>query len=310
MQLRWVLALGLAVLGSRAALADDTGKVTETSPPKRAGEPRSAENLLADGRLEYERGDYDAAVHTLVPLLYPSVTLPSEDAVVEAHRLLALSYLLQKKEVEAEQEATSLFLLRPTFQLDPIVDPPMAVSFFENVRKQHADKIVELRERAKKDAAARAIEAERVKREHAERVYIERTVEHHSRLIATVPFGVGQLQNGQTTKAALFASGEILFGALSLGGYLALEQKYPVDPGTNKRYFPTGEENTARALIGLQLGAGIAFWATLAWGLIDAHVLFRREVVKTRELAQPPRGTKTSSSVTIKPGGLGLQGAF
>ena len=75
MQLRWVLALGLAVLGSRAALADDTGKVTETSPPKRAGEPRSAENLLADGRLEYERGDYDAAAGSS-----PSDGIPSPSA--------------------------------------------------------------------------------------------------------------------------------------------------------------------------------------------------------------------------------------
>jgi hypothetical protein len=242
-----VVALAISLFVAQAAYADDVAK------PDAAPSKRSAEASLADGRLEYERGDYAAAVHTLVPLLYPSVTLASEEAVVEAHRLLALSYLLQKI----------------------------------------------------KDEEARAKEAERKRRAEAERIFIDRTVEHHSRIIATVPFGVGQLQNGQPTKAALFLSSELVFGAASLAGYLALEQKYPVDSTTNRRYFPIGQEGTARALLGLQLGAGIAFWATLAWGLIDAHVLYRREVVKTREVAQPP-----PKAITVRPGGLGLQGAF
>jgi len=299
-KLRRVLAFALSLSIAHAAYADDTTK----GPPEATPLKRSAEALLADGRLEYERGDYAAAVHTLVPLLYPSVTLASEEAVVDAHRLLALSYLLQKKEVEAEEEATSLLALRPSFRLDPIVDPPMAVSFFEAVRKRQTARLTELREREIKDAEARTKEAERKRRAEAERIFIERSVEHHSRLVATIPFGVGQFQNGQNTKAALFLSAELAFGAASLAGYLTLEQKYPVDTSTNRRYFPPGQENTARALIGLQLGAGIAFWATLAWGLIDAHVLFRREVVKTREVPQPPK------AVTIRPGGLGLQGAF
>jgi hypothetical protein len=295
-QVRRVLVLSMTLMISHAVHADEPYKSTEST--------RSPESLLEFGRVEYERGDYSAAVHTLVPLLYPSVALGSEDAVVEAHRLLALSYLLQKKELEAEEEATSLFALRPSFRLDPIVDPPMAVSFFETVRTRQSARLTELHAREVKDAEARAKETERKRRASAERIIIERTIEHHSRLLATVPFGVGQFQNGQMTKAALFLSGELVFGAASLAGYLALQEKFPVDGSSNHRFVPAGQESTAHALLGLQLGAGIAFWATLAWGLIDAHVLFRREVVKTRELTQPPKG------VTIGPGGLGLQGAF
>ena len=279
--------------------------------PVRGEAPRkSPENRLAEGRLAYERGDYPLAVVTLTPLLYPSIELASEDAVIEAHRLLALSYLLEKKEPEAAEEATSILALRPSFQLDPIVDPPMAVSFFESVRKRQEARLHDLRERARKDAEARAREDAERRHATAERVYIERTVTRRSRLVATLPFGVGQWQNGQRTKAALFLSSELVFGALSLSGYVALDQKYPYDPSTRKRFYPIAEQTTAQALLGLQLGAGIAFWATVLWGIIDAHVLFKRETVQTREV---PRGLKSlmlSPSAAPSGGGLSLQGAF
>ena len=94
--------------------------------------------------------------------------------------------------------------LRPTYQLDPIVDPPVAVRFFEDVRRRHSERInaikkreVEETEREHKEEERRLAEA----RAKAERIYVDRTVERHSRLIALLPFGAGQAQNGQTAKA-------------------------------------------------------------------------------------------------------------
>ncbi|MEO6954564.1 MAG: hypothetical protein ABI321_22390 [Polyangia bacterium] len=271
---------------------------------------KTPEALLADGKLAYERGNYALAVHTLSPLLYPSIALTSEEAVVEAHRLLALSHLLQKQEAEAEEEATSILTLRPSFQLDPIVDPPMAVAFFDGVRKKQESRLRELRAREAKEQEARAIEEARIRHATAERVYIEKTVQKHSRLLATIPFGVGQFQNGQNTKAALFLSSELLFGALSLSAYVALDQKYPYDPSANRRYFPAPQKGTAQALIGLQLGAGIAFWATLLWGIIDAHVLYKPQVTKTREVAAPKHSVSLAPIVGPGQGGLSVGGTF
>jgi hypothetical protein len=88
---------------------------------------------------------------------------------------------------------------------------------------------------------------------------------------------------------------------------VALSQKYPYDPDANRRYFPSGERTTAEALIGLQLGAGIAFWATVLWGIIDAHVLYKPEtLLRTREL---PRGPVRSLSVAPMLGPAGSNGA-
>jgi len=77
------------------------------------------------------------------------------------------------------------------------------------------------------------------------------------------------------------------------------------------------DQNTATALITLQLAAGAAFWATVAWGILDAQLLFKREVVvDTRErsgapAASPPKKSKRSS-ISIIPtlGGVGVVGTF
>src|SRR5688572_10930002 len=217
-------------IGARAG--GDGGKPDSPAPRK------SPEGRLSDGRLAYERGDYASAVRLIVPLLYPSIELSTEEAVIDAHRLLALSYLLQKKETEAEEEATSLLALRPSFQLDPIVEPLMAVAFFETVRKRQDERLRQLREREHAESEARAREAERRRRAEAERIYIERSVERHSRLVATLPFGIGQWQNGHKRKAALFLTSELAFGLRSLSCYVALEQKYPLDAATGNRIHP------------------------------------------------------------------------
>lgn len=296
----------LVVLG-RARMA---GAADAPSPAPST--KKSAAAQLAEGRLAYERGDYPGAVRILVPLLYPAIVLATEDAVIEAHRLLVLSYLLQKKDGEAEEEAHSILALRPNYQLDPIMDPPTAVAFFDSVRKRQDERLRELRARERAEVEARQKEEDRKRRAAAERVFVRRDVRQNSRVVATIPFGVGQWQNGQPRKAALFLSSELLFGALSLGSYVALERKYPVSAATNHRTYPASDSDLAQALLGLQLGAGIAFWATMAWGIIDAHVLYKREVV-VREQDIGQRLLKSlRPTPSVGPGqvGLGLQGAF
>ena len=66
--------------------------------------------------------------------------------------------------------------------------------------------------------------------------------------------------------------------------YFTLQYRYPVNPATGHQQFPASDQNTATALITLQLAAGAAFWATVVWGILDAQLLFKREVVvDTRE---------------------------
>ena len=62
----------------------------------------------------------------------------------------------------------------------------------------------------------------------------------------------------------------------------------------------------------MQVATGGAFWAVLIWGIIDAQVLFKREVVRdVREQPARPR-SKISLTPILSPSlnGLGVQGSF
>jgi hypothetical protein len=299
--------LALVVLVASAAAADPS---------------RNPRDSLDVGRTAYDRGDYKRAIDTINPLLYPSIELGTEEDVVAAHKLLALSYFFVNKQKEAEDEVTSLLALRPTYQLDPIVDPPVAVRFFEDVRHRQSDRINALKKRELEDSERAHKEEERrlaEARAKAERVYVDRVVEKHSRLIALLPFGAGQAQNGQTKKAIAFGVSEGVLAAASIVSYFTLQYRYPVNPSTGHQQFPASEQNTATALITLQLAAGAAFWATVAWGILDAQLLFKREVVvDTRERSTtlpappPPKHKPKHSSISIIPtlGGVGVVGTF
>ncbi len=195
----------------------------------------------------------------------------------------------------------------------------MAVRFFEDVRHRQSDRINALRkreleesERAHKEEERRLAEA----RAKAERIYVDRVVVKHSRLIALLPFGAGQAQNGQTGKAIAFGVSEGVLAAASVAAYFTLQYRYPVNPSTGHQQFPASDQSTATALITLQLAAGAAFWATVAWGILDAQLLFKREVVvDTHEHSDAPpksKAAKPKRSLLIVPGpmGVGVVGSF
>ncbi|HEX8953717.1 MAG TPA: hypothetical protein VF945_17790, partial [Polyangia bacterium] len=146
---------------------------------------------------------------------------------------------------------------------------------------------------------------------------VDRVVEKHSRLIGFIPFGAGQAQNGQTGKAIAFGVSEGALAITSVVAYFTLQYRYPVNPSTGHQQFPASDQSTATALITLQLAAGAAFWATLAWGILDAQLLFKREVVvDTRErttappTVAPKKPPRNKLSIIPTLGGVGIVGTF
>jgi hypothetical protein len=308
------------IRSARAALAMALAAllVAGAAPTARANPMPSAKEALEQGHTAYDRGDYRHAIDTLQPLLYPSIELGTEDEVVMAHRLLALSYFFVNKQKDAEQEVTSLLALRPNYALDPIVDPPLAVRFFEDVRRRQSERLREVQQREREEAERVRRDEERqraAERARAERVYVDRIVERHSRFIAMLPFGGGQFQNGQTAKGIVFASAELAFAAVSIGTWSALnlDNRYPLDPTTGHRTFPVSDTTRVTTLTGLQLGSAGAFYALVIWGIIDAQVLFKREVVRGE---RERRAAPSKSSLHLYPlhsptlTGVGLQGTF
>jgi hypothetical protein len=266
---------------------------------------------LEQGKLAYQRHEYGTVVDTVQPLLYPSIELGSEDSVVEAHRLLALAFFFMKKMPEARHEVVSILSLRPGYELDPIVEPPVAVRFFQHIRREQDERLQEVRQRQLEEEEYQRKEIERKKaaaHAKAERVFVERTVTRRSRLIALVPFGVGQAQNGDYGKAWLFGVSEAMFGALSLASWITLTQRYP----TGK--YPSNEQDLQTTLMTVQLASGAAFWGMLIAGIVEAQVRLVPESVKTRELPDAPRkkDAKIGFIPLLSPTfyGIGVQGVF
>jgi len=293
-----VVALALAAVGSSPAAA---------SPSQN---PQASLEL---GRLAYQRSEFGEVEKAIHPLLYPTVELTSHDDVVGARRLLLLSYFFQDKKPEARREVVSLLALEPGYQLDPAVDPPVAVRFFEEVRVEQGKRMLEIRRRQIEEAERARKEEERrraAERAKAERIIVEKQVIRRSRLIAMLPFGAGQAQNGQRGKAIAFGLTELALGGLSLGTWIAVDQRY------GNGLVPKADKPLADTLLGLQIGAGAAFWVVVAWGIIDAQVKLKSETVITRELDKPVPPHKVKSQImitpTVAPGlyGLGVGGTF
>jgi Flp pilus assembly protein TadD len=91
------------------------------------------------GRTAFLRGEYERAVTIIYPLLYPDLRLESESDVVQAHRILGVSYLFENKQNDARDEFRKLLELSPDYRFDPLLDPPKVVEFFNGiVREQQA----------------------------------------------------------------------------------------------------------------------------------------------------------------------------
>ncbi len=265
---------------------------------------------LEQGKSAYARHAYKEVEDAVAPLLKNN-ELGTEESVIEAHRLLALSYFFQKRPEEAGKEFKALLLLKPTFQLDAFVEPPVAVSFFDRIRKSQEQQMdefkkrqIEEEERMRKEEEKRRLAA----RARAERIYVEKRVEKHSRLLAMVPFGVGQIQNGNRGLAVMFGVTEGVLGAFSLSMWITIQQKFA---GAK---FQPADKDLAATLTGLQLASGAAFWAMVVAGIVDAQVKFQREIVRTKDLPTKPATGKTSwlMGPILSPTfyGIGAQGAF
>jgi hypothetical protein len=256
---------------------------------------------LARATLAYQRGDYGAAVLLLRPLLYPQALLAQEEQLLLAHKLLALSYFFEHDEVGAEQELNLLLSLKPDFQLDPVVDPLKAVAFLDDIRRRNQQRLQEIRLRqAEEEARLKAEQevlqkqAELLAQKQARRIYVERTVQRRFSAVHLLPFGIPQLVEKRRALGASLLVGELLTGGASLGCWVTIRLRYP--DGT----FAPRELTTARALTATYLTTGVAFWALVVTGLVDALVR-ARTVVQVRELSEPPRELLPSPTGALLP---------
>jgi hypothetical protein len=283
-------------IGLLAALAGALLVATPARPPEPRTTPREA---FDRGRTAFGRAEYKRAIDLLHPLLYPEVLLDSEGEVVQAHRILGVSYLFSGQSEEAKREFHKLLELRPDYRFDPLLDPQQVVDAFNAVVKEEETEIVAIEARRKRRDQEIAARLQREARLHPPTTTIVR-YERHSYLLNFVPFGAGQFQNGQRRKGWLFFGVETALAAISVGALTTNFALYganphrkclqPVDPtdACPKDAIDHSQEDSSRTLLRIQVISGGLFFAAAIWGVVDAVRHYQRDVLMTEPAAAPP----------------------
>lgn len=233
----------------------------------------------------YRRGSYAEVIELLRPLLYPTNRLKNRPQLLQAHKMLGISYVFERNRSRAEESFLAILAEKPKYQLDPLVDPPAAVRVFNQVKLRSREMLRKIDEAQRREEARRAAERKRRAKEIEQlrkaarraNTVIERTRVKHSYWLNFLPFGVGQFQNGQLLKGFILMGLQAALGGLSLGMFVGLLAAYP-NLTTELR-----EDTTLpQTLNTVQIVSGSLFFATVLYGIVDALFYYRPEDVTVR----------------------------
>ncbi|MFO8074474.1 MAG: tetratricopeptide repeat protein [Polyangia bacterium] len=270
----------------------------------------------------YEAGEYETAVERFEALLDGDPRNPA--LVNEAYKLMGVSYLFVGREEEAEKSFLKLLTRSPEYELDPMLFPIEVVDFFTEVKLKNDKRLAALAQAraAEKEAERRAeekrrlAELEKLKRN----VYLEKDREQRSLLVAVMPLGAGQFQNGEPVKGGLFLGGELLLGAAAVTTYVLHEglrrrSDEPFESTSDRREYERLERGYR---ISNQVSLGALAVLAVA-GVVDSLYFFEKETVSWQQIDKrevPDRLRPENARAILAPFasgtaiGLSASGAF
>lgn len=219
---------------------------------------------LDQARQSFRQHDYDSAIKLATYLLYPDEKLALPADLVEAHVILGASNYETGHRSEAKNEFEKALQIQPDKSLTDMLFSEGAIRLFDQTK-------ADIEARAERDSQLRKLAEERERiRKYKESLVV---VEKRSFGVNFVPFGAGQFQNKQPVRGILFATGQGITGGLSVGVFLYLAGKY----GVTAKVPPADGPGVLR-LEQIGIGAGIAFYALYAWGVVDALLHYKPSV--------------------------------
>ena len=267
------------------------------------GEFRDFENA----QNAYNAGEYQTAVDRFEAIL--SSEISNQALLQDTHKLLAVSYLFVGDREKAEAHFTALLTLQPDFNIDPLAYPIDVIDFFTDVKNRYAEQLRALRTEKLAEKAARKKAEEEKRRRTLEKlrhnVYISRDRKEHSKLLALMPFGLGQFQNNHKIKGAIFMSAEILLTAAATTTFILHEG---LRPRGKKPFKSTDERHKYERLeIGYRVAnqASLISLGTIAiLGIIDSLYYFKSESItweKINENSVPKHLRPNNLAASITP---------
>ena len=283
----------------------------------------------------YSGGKYEECTRAVAHLLDPENKdrLRNPEVLEEARLYHATCLVMSGREKEAIMPLRAALTQNPTMGTpDSLTFPPPLISLFLEVQKEFGDAI---KAEEEKRLAALAKAQETVKAtEQAEKHRVKKLeelasteviVQRNSRFVATLPFGVGQYQNGRSTLGTLFLVSESLLLGTSLAAVGVMGYQYTlVDP----RAFGSDITHNATIAWKVSIVSFYSFAAIALGGITEAHINFVPEVRSRRKRELPkqlrtPKSTATGAGTRalgarvlpwVAPGergfSLGVMGAF
>jgi hypothetical protein len=291
-------------------------------------------STFAAGQTAYDGGQYAQAEilfrKMLDPKNPPCASAPAGEAcrvggeyVEQARSLMAASLVVLKRGDEADVLFEQILLANPTWEPNQAIYPLSAQQRVLEVRRRLKPKLDEiLRDQQKTDQKSAAAQQKAQEEYDAyiqrlERMAAQRQlVSSNSRLIAAIPFGIGQYQNRDKNLFYVFLVSETLTGAASIVSGILGTYYSSVDPRT-----PTVDAASLQTKLDATLVTNkVSFiaWATFtSIGIIQAEAAYNPFPVTTapqpRPLPPPPLvHIKVEPIVSAIPHGafFGVKGAF
>lgn len=287
-------AIGFVLLLAPASRAQDGDAPDE---PRRSADSHLSDRAELDRVIDtYHSGQYEVCVLELERRLSDESEVRfTEVLVIEKAQLYLASCALLAGDQKRAREVLVAALDRNPLMAPPdsLTFPPPLVTLFLEVRDQIQGLIAEREQqeiRRQREAAKRTREAEAARRAREERLRElaskETLVTANRRIVAFLPFGAGQYQNGQNGLGDFFLVTEIGLGVIAVSSGLILTNLY--QGGLEQ---PPGESDNSR-FEAAHAVLTVSTWTLIgvtAIGIIEANLNYRPlRTVGTRKRALPP----------------------
>lgn len=253
-------------------------------------------------RKAYEQARYERAIKRFEALVGgEEPRLRSPPLTLESRKYLAASYLFAGEPERAEEQFERLLRQDPDYELDPVVFPREVHEVFASVRERLSEERQREEETRREQLGAererrRELDRQRRRIEQLEEIARTEVVrEENSRWIATIPFGVGQFQNGHRRLGLTLAIAEGVMAATSITTFLLHRSVLATDLGPPPDGCSREDADFCTRLGQREKAYRYTNWASSGLfvglalvGILDAHLRFVPHTERTRRREVPP----------------------
>ena len=267
-----------------ARTAQGTLPGEEPNPPS----PRRGDLAELNRIVElYMAGGYERCSAELRALLDKNAHQSFQDPnVIERGRLyFASCSLLEGNHEEARAALRAALQQNPLMRSpDSLTFPPPVVSLFLEVRDEvqqliadrEKEQVLQLRrdnERARREAERRESRERQLEQLATQEVVIAK----NSRLVASIPFGVGQFQNGSNSLGTVVLVSEGLLLATAFTSAMILESLTTKQKNKPEKIVPESHNRQQDAAYATMTWSSWALLGTCVLGILEAQLNFRPE---------------------------------